>query len=134
VYLGFQPLSPNIDIAFLVASSLTESSHTQTKVDHATQYVEPIQRLQHVHGILPWETYKKEIYFNKERNSPWFIFNRSFVRFLTEHNKIYLGERKIIHTSNHTLRHKIILEEWKVGKNQPNNRSIINPDLNCLAK
>jgi hypothetical protein len=35
MFLGFQPLSP-IGIALLVASSPKESSHTQTKEDHAT--------------------------------------------------------------------------------------------------
>jgi hypothetical protein len=45
VCLGFQPLSP-IDIALLVASSPTESSHTQTKEDHAARSVEWIQHLQ----------------------------------------------------------------------------------------
>jgi hypothetical protein len=65
VCLGFQPLAP-IDIALLVASSLTESSHTQTKEDHATIFVEWIQHLhQQVHDILPQAKYKQDNYFNK---------------------------------------------------------------------
>jgi hypothetical protein len=41
VCLGFQPLAP-IDIALLVASSPTKSSHTQTKEDHVIQiYYDP---------------------------------------------------------------------------------------------
>jgi hypothetical protein len=45
VCLGFQPLAP-IDVALPTASSLTKSSHTQTKANHATKFVEWIQHLQ----------------------------------------------------------------------------------------
>jgi hypothetical protein len=41
VCLGFQPLTP-IDITILSTSSPTESSHTQTKADHVTKFVEGI--------------------------------------------------------------------------------------------
>jgi hypothetical protein len=77
VCLGFPPVAP-IDISLLVASSSTESSHTQTKEDHAARSIEWIQHLQQVHDILPQEKYKQDIYFNKESNSPRFRFNRSF--------------------------------------------------------
>jgi hypothetical protein len=75
--LGFQKLSP-IDIALFVASSLTESSDTHTKEDHATRSIEWIQHLQQVHGILPQTKYKQYIYFNKASYLPRFRFNRSF--------------------------------------------------------
>jgi hypothetical protein len=68
VCLGFQPLAP-IDIALHVASSLTESSHTQTKEDHATILVEWIQPLQQqVHDILQQANakYKHDNFFSKE--------------------------------------------------------------------
>jgi hypothetical protein len=80
VCLGFQPLAP-IDIALPVASSLTESSHTQTKEDHATIFVEWIQHLQQqVHDILQQANakYKQDNYFNKASDSPRFRFNKSF--------------------------------------------------------
>jgi hypothetical protein len=77
VMLGFQPLSP-IDISLLDASSLIYSSHTRTKVDHVARSIEQIQHLQQVHEILPQGKYKKDIYFNKESDSPRFIFNIIF--------------------------------------------------------
>jgi hypothetical protein len=69
--LGFQPLAP-IDIDLLAASSPIESSHTQTKEDHATIFVEQIQHLQQAHDIPPQEKYKQDIYFNKASISPRF--------------------------------------------------------------
>jgi hypothetical protein len=77
VCLGFQPLAP-IGIALLASSSPTKSSHTQTKAYRVVRSIDRIQHLQHVHEILPREKYKKDIYFNKESDSPRFKFNRSF--------------------------------------------------------
>jgi hypothetical protein len=57
-----------------VASSLTESSHTQ--VDHAARLVEWIQPLQQqVHDNL--QQAKKDNFFNKASNAPSFRFSRS---------------------------------------------------------
>jgi hypothetical protein len=58
-----------------VASSLTESSHTQE--DHAARLVEWIQPLQQqVHDNL--QQAKQDNFFSKASNSPRFRFNKSF--------------------------------------------------------
>jgi hypothetical protein len=57
VFLGFQPLTP-IDITLVVASSLIDSSHTQTKENCVSISLEWIQHLQQVHDTLPHAKYK----------------------------------------------------------------------------